>query len=182
MVRHSCQHVRELTHRVRQPQGQAVSMLRDPAAGGHEHRHAAHQRRAGDDALHPVVHSGRLRRALLHRIRDRRVTRCVGAANRGRHLHEDRRHRFGPDEDRLQHQGRRCAESGRDRGLHRRQRGRFRWTERGRVRDLRRHGRRPDLVHPARRHDAHAAGAAARLDLRDARDDDHRQRRVLPDQ
>ena len=46
---------------------------------------------------------------LLHRLRDRRVARRLGAAHRRRHLHQDRRHRLGPDEDRLQHQGRRCA-------------------------------------------------------------------------
>ena len=40
------------------------------------------------------------------------------AAHRGRHLHEDRRHRLGPDEDRLQDQGRRRAQPGRHRRLH----------------------------------------------------------------
>ncbi len=35
--------------------GQALPHLRHPAQGGDEHRHAAHQRRAGDDALHPAV-------------------------------------------------------------------------------------------------------------------------------
>ena len=87
---------------------------------------------------------------LLHRLRDRRVARRRGAAHRRRHLHEDRRHRRRPDEDRLQHQGRRRAEPGRDRGLHGRQRRRLGRPERGRLRDLRRHRRRADLVHPRR--------------------------------
>jgi K(+)-stimulated pyrophosphate-energized sodium pump len=42
-----------------------------------------------------------------------------------RHLHEDRRHRLGSHEDRLQDQGGRRAESRRDRRLHGRQRGRL---------------------------------------------------------
>ena len=36
--------------------GQAVSRVRDSAQGGHERRHAAHQRRAADHAVHPAVH------------------------------------------------------------------------------------------------------------------------------
>ena len=63
VVRHPHQHVRQLAHRVRQPRGQAVPVLRDPAQGRHEHRHAADQRRAVPDALHPAVHPRRLRRA-----------------------------------------------------------------------------------------------------------------------
>ena len=35
----------------------------------------------------------RLRRPLLHRLRHRRVAGRRGAAHRGRHLHQDRRHR-----------------------------------------------------------------------------------------
>ena len=50
LVRHPRQHLRQLPHRVRQPAGQAVPDLRHPAQGRHEHRHAAHQRRAADDA------------------------------------------------------------------------------------------------------------------------------------
>ena len=92
---------------------------------------------------------GRLRRAVLHRLRHRRVARRRGAAHRRRHLHQDRRHRVGPDEDRLQHQGRRRAQPGRDCRLHRRQRGRLGRPERGRLRDLRRDRRRADLLHPA---------------------------------
>ena len=52
--------------------------------------------------------------------------------------------------------------------------------ERRRLRDLRRHRRGADLVHPRRRDGAARAGAAARLDLRDARHDGHRERRVVP--
>ena len=89
------------------------------------------------------------RRPVLHRLRDRRVARRRGAAHRRRHLHQDRRHRIGPDEDRLQHQGRRRAQPGRDRRLHRRQRRRLGRPERRRLRDLRRHRRRADHVHPA---------------------------------
>ena len=59
LVRHPREHVRELAHGVRRAQGQAVPLLRDPAQGGHEHRHAPHQRRADPDALHPPLHPGR---------------------------------------------------------------------------------------------------------------------------
>ncbi len=72
---------------------QAVSLLRDPAEGRHEHRDDAHQRRAAADALHPALHPGRLRGPVLHRLRHRRVARRGGAPHRRRHLHEDRRHR-----------------------------------------------------------------------------------------
>ena len=57
LVRHPRQHVRELARGVRQPARQAVPDLRHPAALRHEHRHAAHQRRAVPDAVHPAVHS-----------------------------------------------------------------------------------------------------------------------------
>ena len=67
---------------------------------------------------------------LLHRVRDRRVPRRLGPPHRGRHLHEDRRHRLGPHEDRLQDQGRRRAQPRRHRGLHGRQRGRLRRARR----------------------------------------------------
>ena len=109
VVRHPGQHVRQLARRVREPAREAVSDLRDSAARRDEHRHAAHQRRAVPDALHPAVHPGQLRRGLFHRLRDWRVARRRGAPHRGRHLHQDRGHRLGPDEDRLQHQGRRRA-------------------------------------------------------------------------
>ena len=149
LVRHPHQHLRQLAHRVRQPEGQALPDLRHPAEGRHEHRHAADQRRAGDDAVHPAVRAARLRGRLLHRLRDRRVAGRLGAAHRGRHLHQDRRHRLGPDEDRLQHQGGRRAQPGRHRRLHRRQRGRLGRPHRRRLRDLRRHRRRADHLHPA---------------------------------
>ncbi len=179
VVRHPREHVRQLARRVREPARQAVPDLRDSAAGGHEHRHAAHQRRAADDALHPAVHPGRLRGPVLHRLRHRRIARRGRAAHRRRHLHEDRRHRLGPDEDRLQHQGRRCEKSGRDCGLHRRQRGRLGGSERRRVRNLRRDRRRADLVHPPGRQQHDGAGPAAGLDLRDAHHDDRRERPLL---
>ncbi len=57
LVRHPREHVRQLAGRVRQPAGQAVSDLRHSAQVRHEHRDAAHQRRAVPDALHPAVHS-----------------------------------------------------------------------------------------------------------------------------
>ena len=119
LVRHPHQHLRQLAHRLRQPQGEALPHLRHPAQGRHEHRHAAHQRRAGDDVVHPPLPPPRLRRRLLHRVRHRRVAGRLGAPHRGRHLHQDRRHRVGPDEDRLQHQGGRRAQPGRHRRLHR---------------------------------------------------------------
>ena len=52
---------------------------------------------------------GAVRRPVLHRLRHRRVARRLGAPYRGRHLHQDRRHRVRPHEDRLQDQGRRRA-------------------------------------------------------------------------
>ena len=121
--------------------------------------------------VHPAVHPGRLRRPLLHRLRHRRIARRGGTAHRGRHLHEDRRHRRGPDEDRLQDQGRRRAQPGRDRGLHRRQRGRLGRALGRRLRDLRRHRRGADFVHPAGGDGPDGPGSAAGLDLRDAHHD-----------
>ena len=177
VVRHPREHLRQLPHRVRQPRRQALPGVRDSAQGGHEHRHAADQRRAADHALHPALHPGRLRRPVLHRLRDRRVAGRRGAAHRRRHLHQDRRHRLGPDEDRLQHQGRRRAQPGRDCRLHRRQRRRLGGPQRRRLRDLRRDRRRAHHLHPAGGERPGHPGAAAGLDLRDARDDDHRQRR-----
>ena len=162
------------------PAGPSLSHLCHPAEGGHEHRDAPHQRRAVPDAVHPAVHPRRLRRTVLHRLCDRRVARRSGAAHRRRYLHEDCRHRLGPDEDRLQHQGRRCAQPWCDRRLHGRQRGRFGRTERGRIRDLRRHRRRADHLHPSGRAERTGAGPAARLDLHDAGDDDRRERCVVP--
>ena len=58
LVRHSHQHVCQLAGRVRQPGRQAVSDLRDSAAGRHQHRHAADQRRAGDHAGDLAVRAG----------------------------------------------------------------------------------------------------------------------------
>jgi hypothetical protein len=55
--------------------GRGLSRLRDPAQGGDEHRDAAHQRRAVPDAVHPPVHSRRLRGPVLHRLRHRRIPR-----------------------------------------------------------------------------------------------------------
>ena len=159
---------------------QAVSDLRDSAQRRDEHRHAPHQRRAVHHALHPPVHPGRLRRRVLHRLRDRRVARRRRTPHRRRHLHQDCRYRRRPDEDRLQHQGRRRAQPGRHRRLHRRQRRRLGRPERRRVRNLRRHRRRAHLVHPRRRHRPARAGAAARVDFRDARDRGDCQRRVVP--
>ncbi len=100
----------------------------------------------------------RLRRAVLHRIRHRRIAGRRGVAYRGRHLHQDRRHRLRPDEDRLQDQGRRRAQPRRHRGLHRRQRGRFGWPHRRRLRNLRRDGRRPDHLHPSGGERSHGPG------------------------
>src|SRR5258705_318048 len=105
----SRQHLRQLAHRVREPDWQAVPGPRNPAQGGDEHRHAAHQRRAAADADDPALRPRRLRRPLFHRLRHRRIARCRGAPRGGRHLHQDRRHRRRPDEDRLQDQGRRRA-------------------------------------------------------------------------
>ena len=55
----------------------------------------------------------------------------------------------GPDEDRLQDQGRRRPQPRRDRRLHGRQRGRFGRPFGRRFRNLRRHRRGPDHLHPA---------------------------------
>jgi Na+/H+-translocating membrane pyrophosphatase len=48
----------------------------------------------------------RPRRPVLHRLRHRRIARRQRAAHLRRHLHQDRRHRLRPDEDRLQAAGR----------------------------------------------------------------------------
>ena len=60
-----------------------------------------------------------------------------------------------------------------------RQRGRLGRSERGRLRDLRRHRRRAHHVHPDRGAERDRAGAAARLDLHDPRHDGRRQRLLL---
>ena len=129
--------------------GQGLPGLRHSAARRHERRHDADLGRAALHARHPAVHSRRIRGRLLPRLRHRRVAGRRGAAHRRRHLHEDRRHRLGPDEGRLQDQGRRRAQPRRDRRLHRRQRRRLGRPDRRRLRDLRRHRRRADLVHHA---------------------------------
>ena len=118
LVRDPGQHVREFPDCVRFPARQAISRLSDSARSGHEHRHDADLCRTADHADHPAVCSGRLCRAVLHRIRDRRIAGRGGSANCGRHLHQDCRHWVGLDEDRVQDQGRRCAQPGRDRRLH----------------------------------------------------------------
>ena len=138
LVRHADQHLRELADGVREPRGPAATRLLHPARVGHEHRDAAHQRGALPDAVHPALRPGGVRGAVLHRLRDRGVPRRGGPPDRGRDLHEDRGHRLGPDEDRLQHQGGRRAEPGRHRRLHGRQRRRLGRPDRRRLRDLRR--------------------------------------------
>ncbi len=110
LVRHPRQHLCQLPHRFRQPQGQALRHPRHPDAVGHERGHDAHQRRAHHHADHPHLDPARLRRRLLHRLRHRRVAGRGRSEDRRRYLHQDRRHRLRPDEDRLQHQGRRRAE------------------------------------------------------------------------
>ncbi len=179
LVRDPRQYVRELARRVRRPARAALSDLCHPAQRGDEHRDAAHQRRAVHDAVHPALHSRRLRGLVLHRLCHRRIARRRGAAHRRRHLHQDRRHRRRPDEDRLQHQGRRRAQSWRHCRLHRGQRRRLGRSERRRLRDLRRHRCGAHLVHPRRRHRSQRPGAAAGLDFRHARHGRHRQRPVV---
>ena len=151
VVRDSREHVRQLADGFCRAARQAVSHLSDSAAGRHEHRHDADQRGIADDAFHPALYPRRLLGAMLHRVCHRRIAGRSGAPHRRRHFHQDRRHRLGPDEDRFQNQGRRRAQSGRDRRLHGRQRGRLGRAERRRFRDLRRHRRGADHVHPAGR-------------------------------
>ena len=100
----------------------------------------------------------RVCRAVLHRLRDRRIAGRGGAAHRRRHLHEDRRYRRRPDEDRLQYRRRRCPQPGRHRRLHGRQRGRLGRPHGRRLRNLRRHRRRADRVHHAGDYAAVSAG------------------------
>ena len=102
LVRHSRQHVCELAHGVCRARRQALSDLCHPAQGRHEYRHDADQRGIADHALHPAVHPGRLRGPVLHRVRHRRIAGRGRSPYRGRHFHQDRRHRLRPDEDRLQ--------------------------------------------------------------------------------
>ena len=104
------------------------------------------------------------------------------ASHRRRHLHQDRRHRLRPDEDRVQHQGRRRPQPRRHRRLHRRQRRRLGGPERRRLRDLRRDRRGADPVHHAGGQRRVGPGQAAGVDLRDAHHDGGGQRRLLPDQ
>ena len=118
VVRHPHQHLRQLADGVRESSRPGLSGLRHPAQGRHVHRHAADQRRAVPDAVHPALHPGRLRGAMLHRLRHRRVARRGRAAHRRWHLHEDRGHRLGPHEDRVQHQRGRRAQSRCHRRLH----------------------------------------------------------------
>ena len=165
--------------RLRQPDRQAIPLLRHSAAGRHEHRDAVDLGRVAHHALHPALRARQPGRPVLHRLRHRRVSGRGRAARGGRHLHEDRRHRIGSDEDRVQDQGRRRAQPGRDCGLHGRQRGRFGGTLGRRFRDLRRHRRRIDHLHPAGGHYSDRSSAVAGLDLLDARHDGHRQRRRL---
>ena len=119
VVRHPGQHLRQLTHLVRRAARAAPADAPHPAEGRHVDRHGADQPRAADDADHPAVPARRDRRRLLHRVRDRRVPGRRRAADRRRHLHQDRRHRLGPHEDRVQDQGGRRAQPRRHRGLRR---------------------------------------------------------------
>src|SRR5208283_1762624 len=149
MVRDSRQHLREFTDRFRFPAWQTLPGLSDPARSRDVDRHDADLGRTADHALHPALHTGRLCRAVLHRIRHRRVPRRRGAAYRRRHLHQDCRHRFRLDEDRLQDQRRRCPQPWRDRRLHRRQCRRLGGTVGRWFRNLRRDRRRSDYLHLA---------------------------------
>jgi hypothetical protein len=108
-------------------------------------------------------------RPLLHRLRDWRIPGRRGPAYCRRHLHQDRRHWRRPHEDRIQDQGRRCAQPGCDRRLYRRQRGRLGRPQRRRLRNLRRHRRGLDHIHFAGSQGAHDASATAGMDLRHAR-------------
>ena len=128
-------------------------------------------------ALHPAVRPAEPGRAVLHRLRHRRIAGRGGPARGRRHLHQDRRHRRRPDEDRLQDQGGRRPQPRRHRRLRGRQRRRLGRPHRRRLRDLRRHRRRPDHLHPAGRPRPGRPGAAAGLDLRDAAAHGHHQRR-----
>ena len=153
-------------------EGKPFPVYAIPLKAGMSHRHAADQRRAVHHAVHPALRPRRLRGAVLHRLRHRRVPRRRRAPHRGRHLHQDRRHRLRPHEDRLQHQGGRRAQPRRHRRLHGRQCRRLGRPQRRRLRDLRRHRGRADLLHPPRRRPARGPGPAPRVDLRDARHDD----------
>ena len=73
-----------------------------------------------------------------------------------------------------------AAQPRRDRRLHRRQRRRLGGPDRRRLRDLRRHRRGADLVHHAGGHGPAGPGAAAGLDLHDARHDGAGLGRLLP--
>ncbi len=170
-VRHAHEHLRQLAHGVRGAARQGLPLLPDSARSRHEHRDGAGFAGTADHAVHPAVRTGRPGRGVLHRLRHRRIAGRGGAARGGRHFHQDRGHRLGPDEDRLQDQGRRRAQPGRDRRLHGRQRGRFGGTLGGRFRNLRRDRRGADHVHSAGGEEPGGAGATTGLDLLHARDD-----------
>src|ERR1700733_9283596 len=130
MVGDSREHVREFAHGVCGTARQAVSDLSHSAGSRDEHRDDADQRGIADDAFHSAVYPGRLRGALFYWICDRRISGSGCAAHRGRNFHQDRRYWLGLDEDCVQDQGGRRAQSGRDCGLHGRQCGRFGGSER----------------------------------------------------
>ena len=163
-------------------EGKPFPVYAIPLKAGHEHRDAPHQRGAVPDALYLAVRPRRLRGAVLHRLRHRGVAVRGRPPDRRRHLHQDRRHRLRPHEDRLQHQGGRRPQPRGHRRLHGRQRRRLRGAERRRLRDLRGHGRGPHLLHPARRAPGDDPGPAPGVDLRHAGHDDRGQRRLLPGQ
>ena len=82
VVRDPRQHVRELARRVRRPEGPAVPDLRDSVERRHEHRDAAHQRRALHDAVHPSLSSPATTRAPVSsgsRSANRSARRCSGS-------------------------------------------------------------------------------------------------------
>ena len=93
LVRHPRQHLRQQPRRLRRAAWQALPLLRDPAQGGHVHRHGADQRRAAHHARDSALRPRRCQRRLLHRLCHRRVLGSLGPAYRRRHLHQDRRHR-----------------------------------------------------------------------------------------
>ena len=116
-------------------------------------------------------------RRLVPRLRDRRVARRLGAAYRRRYLHQDRRHRLRPDEGRLQDQEDDPRNPGVIADCTGDNAGDSVGPTAGRLRDLRRHRRRADLLHRARGH-ARVQGAAPGVDLHHAHTHDRHLDRV----
>jgi len=106
VVRHPDEHVRQLAHAFAGLKGKPYPTMRSPQ--GRMSIGCSDRRRAGPHADHPPLRPREM--AVPASSASPSASRWRGgAANRGRHLHQDRRHRLRPHEDRLQDQETTCA-------------------------------------------------------------------------